>query len=161
MWEFISGIPPFDDRAYDLQLSISICKGERPKIIENIPQCYIDLMKRCWDEDPLKRPKSSEISKIINDWYEIISNTNIHDKNISNEVANNIMEFYKADKALKQKQTNLLTIKSYPRECRTSRLLDFIKLINQEVVYLSLDQEDEKKVLPRTECLDYVIVNSK
>ena len=54
MWEFTSGIPPFNDRAHDFQLCYNICKGERPEIIESTPQCYIDLMKKCWDEDPLK-----------------------------------------------------------------------------------------------------------
>ena len=44
MWEFTSGVPPFNDRAHDLQLCLSICKGERPKIIENTPQCYVNLM---------------------------------------------------------------------------------------------------------------------
>ena len=28
MWEFTSGITPFNNRAHDLQLSLSICKGE-------------------------------------------------------------------------------------------------------------------------------------
>ncbi len=37
MWEFTSGILPFDDRAHDFQLSLSTCKGERPEIIENTP----------------------------------------------------------------------------------------------------------------------------
>ncbi len=45
MWEIISGISLFNDRAYDLHLSLSICRGERPKIIENVSQCYINLMK--------------------------------------------------------------------------------------------------------------------
>src|SRR5688572_33297714 len=45
MWEFTSGIPPFNNRAHDLQLSISICKDERPEIIKNTPQCYVDLMR--------------------------------------------------------------------------------------------------------------------
>ncbi|RGB42182.1 kinase-like domain-containing protein, partial [Rhizophagus diaphanus] len=62
MWEFTSGVPPFKNRAHDLQLSLSICEdGERPKIIENTPKCYRDLMKKCWDEDPLKRPSSKEV----------------------------------------------------------------------------------------------------
>ena len=68
MWEFISGVPPFDDRAHDLQLSLSICRGERPKIPEitkTIPECYINLMKKCWDSDPLKRPTALEIGDII------------------------------------------------------------------------------------------------
>ena len=34
MWEIISGVPPFDDRPHDIQLSFSICKGERPEIIK-------------------------------------------------------------------------------------------------------------------------------
>jgi serine/threonine protein kinase len=75
MWEFISGVPPFDDRAHDLQLSLSICKGERPKIPEitkTIPKCYINLMKKCWDSDPLKRPTTSEIKDIIDSWFRII-----------------------------------------------------------------------------------------
>jgi serine/threonine protein kinase len=46
MWEFTSGVTPFNDRAHDIQLSLSICKGERPEIIENTPQCYVDLMKK-------------------------------------------------------------------------------------------------------------------
>jgi len=65
MWEFTSGIPPFSDRAHDLQLCLSICGGERPKIIENTPQCYIDLMKKCWDKDPLKRPIALDMYRNI------------------------------------------------------------------------------------------------
>src|SRR5581483_7491335 len=68
MWEFISGVTPFNDKAHDLQLCVSICKGERPEIIEGTPQCYIDLMKKCWDEDPSKRPSASEIMNIIKEW---------------------------------------------------------------------------------------------
>ncbi|PKY46521.1 kinase-like protein, partial [Rhizophagus irregularis] len=60
MWEFTSGVPPFNNRAHDIQLSLSICEGERPEIIENTPQCYVDLMKKCWDENPSKRPSSEK-----------------------------------------------------------------------------------------------------
>ena len=62
------GVPPFDDRPHDFHLSLSICKGERPEIIEGTPQCYIDLMKKCWDLDPLKRPSASELKIIIENW---------------------------------------------------------------------------------------------
>src|ERR1043166_1527140 len=68
MWELTSGVPPFDDRAHDFHLSLSICKGERPEIIDGTPQCYIDLMKKCWDLDPLKRPSASELKIIIGNW---------------------------------------------------------------------------------------------
>ncbi|RIA91095.1 kinase-like domain-containing protein, partial [Glomus cerebriforme] len=56
MWEFISGVPSFNNRAHDHELILSICEGERPEIIKNTPKCYIDLMEKCWDSDPSKRP---------------------------------------------------------------------------------------------------------
>ncbi|POG70964.1 hypothetical protein GLOIN_2v1612108, partial [Rhizophagus irregularis DAOM 181602=DAOM 197198] len=65
MWEFTSGVSTFNDKAHDLQLCLNICKGERPEIIENTPQCYVDLMKKCWDKNPSKRPSSEEVSDII------------------------------------------------------------------------------------------------
>ncbi|GES73680.1 kinase-like domain-containing protein [Rhizophagus clarus] len=68
MWEFTSGIPPFNNRVHNLQLCLSICKGERPDIVENTPQCYVDLMKKCWNEDPLKRPSTKGIVEIIDSW---------------------------------------------------------------------------------------------
>ena len=95
MWEFMSGVSPFDDRAHDLQLSLSICKGKRPEIIENTPQCYIDLMKKCWDEDPLKRPSSKEVVYIIKNWV-FLSNGENNVENISKELKSNIMEFINA-----------------------------------------------------------------
>ncbi|CAI2179164.1 19628_t:CDS:2 [Funneliformis geosporum] len=61
MWEFISGILPFNNEAYNFQLSLDINKGKRPEIIEDTPQCYINLMKRCWDMNSLKRPTALEI----------------------------------------------------------------------------------------------------
>ncbi|RIB28514.1 hypothetical protein C2G38_2059145 [Gigaspora rosea] len=44
-----------------------------------MPQCYVDLMKRCWDNDPKQRPKASEIYEVIEFWrnnYEILSKFN-------------------------------------------------------------------------------------
>ncbi|RGB29134.1 kinase-like domain-containing protein [Rhizophagus diaphanus] len=118
MWEFTSGIPPFNNRAHDIQLSLSICKGERPEIIENTPQCYVDLMKKCWDEDPLKRPSSEEVLKIIRKWIYFPYDKNI--KDIDEELKCNIMEFINAPI-----EHNILVTKSHPQACYTSRLLNF------------------------------------
>ena len=172
MWEFISGIPPFDDRAHDLQLNLSICRGERPKIPEitkTIPKCYINLMKKCWDYDPLKRPTASEISNIIDSWKNInyyydSHKTNIDHENIKDYIdeiinrktylnesqRNEIKEFWRADKTLAEEHANNLTTntfetsnhpnrKSHPQAYRTSRLLDFTKKINE-----ILDQEEKE-----------------
>jgi serine/threonine protein kinase len=94
MWEFTSKIPPFNNRAHNIQLALSICKGERPEIIENTPQCYIDLMKKCWDEDPLKRPSSKEILKIIENWIILPYREKVED--IDEELKCNIIEFINA-----------------------------------------------------------------
>ncbi|CAB5357119.1 unnamed protein product [Rhizophagus irregularis] len=94
MWEFTSGIPPFNDKAHDDQLSLSICKGERPEIIENTPQCYTDLMKKCWDKDPLKRPSSKKVLNIIEKWIILPHGKEIND--IDEELKSNIMEFMNA-----------------------------------------------------------------
>ncbi|CAB5179875.1 unnamed protein product [Rhizophagus irregularis] len=115
MWELTSGIPPFNDRAHDIQLSLGICKGERPEIIENTPQCYVDLMKRCWNEDPLKRPSSEEVLEIIKKWI-----FRFYNNEVSEELQSNIMEFINAPIG-----RNNLAIKSHPKACYTSRLLDF------------------------------------
>ncbi|RGB29784.1 kinase-like domain-containing protein [Rhizophagus diaphanus] len=94
MWEFTSGVPPFDGRPDDFQLSLSICEGERPEIIENTPQCYVNLMKKCWNEDPLKRPSSKEVLKIIEKWIILPDKTKAED--IDEGLKYNIMEFINA-----------------------------------------------------------------
>ncbi|RIB22098.1 kinase-like domain-containing protein, partial [Gigaspora rosea] len=61
MWELTSGCRPFCDRAYDVDLVLSICDGSRPEITEDTPQCWAILMQKCWCSEPLKRPSISEI----------------------------------------------------------------------------------------------------
>ncbi|CAB4430473.1 unnamed protein product [Rhizophagus irregularis] len=119
MWEFTSGIPPFNNRAHDIQLSLSICKGERPEIIENTPQCYVDLMKKCWDKNPLKRPSSKEVLNIIKKWICLPYNMEV--KDINEELKYNIMEFINAPIG----HNNNLATGSHSQTYYTSRLLDF------------------------------------
>ncbi|EXX54257.1 kinase-like domain-containing protein [Rhizophagus irregularis DAOM 181602=DAOM 197198] len=118
MWEFTSGIPPYNNRAHDIQLSLSICEGKRPEIIENTPQCYVDLMKKCWDKDPLKRPSSKEVLKIIYEWIFPPYGKKIEE--INEELKCNIMEFINAPIG-----HNNLATESHSQAFYTSRLLDF------------------------------------
>ena len=96
-------------------------------------------MKKCWDEDPLKRPNASEIGSIIFGWI-----SKITERKILEESKSIAIEFYKADKVLEQKQTNILNTsdaihKSHSQAYHTSRLLDFTTKLNE-----ILDQEDIK-----------------
>ncbi|GES94194.1 kinase-like domain-containing protein [Rhizophagus clarus] len=109
MWEFTSGIPPFHNEIHDHQLALSICKGKRPEIIKNTPKCYIDLMEKCWNSDPSKRPTVEMVEHIISQWLRCI-NEFYYDENsfTANTIQfkNDIDEFAKANKALSQEQTD-------------------------------------------------------
>ncbi|EXX75233.1 Cmk1p [Rhizophagus irregularis DAOM 197198w] len=150
MWEFTSGVPPFNNRAHDIQLSLSICKGERPEIIENTPQCYVDLMKRCWNEDPLKRPSSKEVLEIIKKWVICPD-----DEEVNNELKSNIMEFINAPIG----QYNNLVTQSHPKAFYTSRLLNFTSKKLNEII----ESEDSQASIEANEMLvsedlnDYII----
>ncbi|EXX50166.1 Cdc15p [Rhizophagus irregularis DAOM 197198w] len=133
MWEFTSGVPPFNDREHDLQLSFSICKGERPEIPENTPQCYVDLMKKCWDEDPLKRPSSEEVLNTIEKWIFIPNRININE-----ELINQIMEFINAPIEHKNPITEF-----HSQACYTSRLLNFTSKKLNDIL--------------KSECLDCIV----
>ena len=82
-------------------------------------------MKKCWNEDPLKRPDILDIKNIIINWHRSIS------KGISEKSRKNVLEFYKADKILKQQSDILYTSKSHSQAYHTSRLLGFTKQLNE------------------------------
>ena len=65
MWEMTSGVPAFHNIPHDLNLSLDICRGIRPEIIEGTMPEYVELMKRCWDNDPEKRPTANELKEIF------------------------------------------------------------------------------------------------
>jgi hypothetical protein len=58
-------------------LALAICKGLRPQFQIKVPQMLENLIKRCWDADPLKRPNSRELSQVLLDWQlEVTKNDN-------------------------------------------------------------------------------------
>ncbi|UZO10110.1 uncharacterized protein OCT59_001708 [Rhizophagus irregularis] len=124
-----------------------------------------DLMKRCWNEDPLKRPSSKEVLKIIEKWIFCPDNDEVND-----ELKSNIMEFINAPIG----QHNNLVTKSHPKACYTSRLLDFTSKKLNEILesedlqaYYSSQSTSEKvnEILEnedsQAEDLDDCIVNLK
>src|SRR5207302_8714922 len=61
MWEIFAGYPPFDDGAHDADLIFRICEGLRPPILPSMPDYYAQMMQKCWDADPSKRPIIEEL----------------------------------------------------------------------------------------------------
>ncbi|RGB35243.1 kinase-like domain-containing protein, partial [Rhizophagus diaphanus] len=150
MWEFTSGIPPFNHEAHDHHLSLSICRGERPEIIKNTPKYYIDLMKNCWDSNPSNRPTIRMLENIVSEWIRCVNkyyrinrdgNYRFEVSNIDNQLKNDMFEFVEANKALVQKQTNISIAQNHSQAYYTSRKLTEI-----------LVQED-------SECLECIIKN--
>ncbi|GBC01061.1 hypothetical protein RclHR1_04050004 [Rhizophagus clarus] len=166
MWEFTSGIPPFNNRAHDLQLSLSICKGERPEIIENTPQCYVDLMKKCWSEDPFKRPSAKEVIDVFENWIfrpRDYNNKKISNDNISKELKSNIMDFINAPIG----NNNFIT-EFHPQACYTSRLHDFTsgkvnEILESECLNYIVDDKSSERLgeVVESECLEYIVDNIK
>jgi serine/threonine protein kinase len=71
MWEIFSGAAvPFNHSSHSsrLQFQFQVCNGLRPPTMEGTPQCYMDLMKRCWDENPENRPSAVKIEEIFTEW---------------------------------------------------------------------------------------------
>ncbi|CAB4410623.1 unnamed protein product [Rhizophagus irregularis] len=68
MWELTTGCIPFVNVKHDKLLVYKILHGERPKITEDTPECYANLMKSCWDSDPKKRPSIKDIRITLGDW---------------------------------------------------------------------------------------------
>ena len=84
MWEIFAGHPPFNDIAHDHCLIFQICEGLRPQILPEIPDDYAQMMQKCWDMGPSKRPTIRELwrfsNKKLKEIYEgrIDSNNNIN-----------------------------------------------------------------------------------
>src|SRR5256885_2676915 len=121
MYFVATGSQPFSDCAHDQNLAIRICNGIRPEITEKeAPKCYIDLMKKCWDQNPDNRPNAKEIGDEIKSFCNLKSKYDDKD-------TWKIVEQFKD--AYKYKKSNLLAIENnqtttHPQAIYTSRLLN-------------------------------------
>ncbi|RIB25662.1 kinase-like domain-containing protein [Gigaspora rosea] len=91
MWEILYGKPVFFDQnpklQSELQYQIQVCNGLRPHIYENTATCYADLMKKCWNMYPKKRPTAKEIYDTFAEWQNneiILSELSDSDKKLQN-----------------------------------------------------------------------------
>src|SRR6185437_3220863 len=68
-YEICTGLPPYYNIAHDGTLAIKICQGLRPNSNYKVPQLILDIIKQCWDPDPLKRPKVNEILELFRRYH--------------------------------------------------------------------------------------------
>ncbi|RHZ44146.1 hypothetical protein Glove_756g19 [Diversispora epigaea] len=128
MYEIVTAQRPFADKAHDTYLMIDICNGVRPKVpdfmLNWIPEWYLDLMYRCWSDDPSKRPTSVELSNLFIDvllkFYDNIMDNNvmqqleIADENQKNTSESQMQELF---------ELFLYSSKSHPQSCYIGRYI--------------------------------------
>ncbi|RIB10551.1 kinase-like domain-containing protein [Gigaspora rosea] len=92
MVELSTGQRPFDGYQFNEELAVKICIGLRSEFAPGTPECYIELAKQCMDSDPQKRPPAYKIRNTLNNWYNIIKqsdNVDLDNEDVDNEDANN------------------------------------------------------------------------
>ncbi|RIA90863.1 kinase-like domain-containing protein [Glomus cerebriforme] len=73
MWELASGDEPYSDYETDDEdeLILDIINGARPNDVIGTPKCYHELMQKCLDADPEKRPTTLDILKELKTFTKI------------------------------------------------------------------------------------------
>ncbi|KAK8843302.1 hypothetical protein M9Y10_025157 [Tritrichomonas musculus] len=103
------------------QLAKYVVEGGRPDINSNeIPDCFIDLMRKCWDSDPEKRPTFDEIVTEIKTNKRFITGLNIDEE-----------EFRSYQKLIESKQNDAIVISK--KERNVSNDIDEIDLSNYQI----------------------------
>jgi serine/threonine protein kinase len=113
MWEISSEQTPFINYEHDYNLAINIINGIRPKVVLGTPVEYENLMKQCWDADPLKRPDIHTL------WWKM-QNMNLNyqrmpDELFQSEMRNNL-ELNKASSLINSTNSKLFTSKVHQFE---------------------------------------------
>ncbi|PKB99924.1 kinase-like protein [Rhizophagus irregularis] len=124
--------PPLYETAYDSNLALSICDGKRPQVIKGTPACYVELMKKCWDPDPSKRPTAQEMAEIFNKWTQIFSKDELNEeeKSIKDQFVSSDLERLKSSRPTR-------IFRELSTRPLTSRLLPTVSLSNQDLLNLS------------------------
>jgi len=128
-----TGKQSFSNCAHDQYLALNICNGIRPEVNEpELPKCYIDLMKKCWNSNPNNRPNATEILKLIDLYFYSYKYDNFTFKRIVKikkeqqhyEIEKQFKEaeeYRKSHLTLIDEETRLTT---HPQAVYTSRLLN-------------------------------------
>ena len=97
----------------------------RPESDYKIPQLILDIIKQCWNSDPLKRLKAEELEELLKKLYDDYIKYKLnHDKD--SLIYKQIIEADEINKQLPSITTAIATLSI--SHSHTSRLLDFKNL---------------------------------
>ncbi|CAG8493792.1 15971_t:CDS:2, partial [Funneliformis mosseae] len=120
-YEAATGLAPYSDMAHENFLAVKICEGLRPSSNYVIPQLILDLIQRCWDADPSKRPDAENLCnslKYLNDSYF---------GDFNSLICKQTHEASDINEGLLDSSTNYLSNETHPKAIYTSRLLKKIE----------------------------------
>ncbi|CAI2178842.1 2677_t:CDS:2, partial [Funneliformis geosporum] len=150
IWELTTGCKPFANVEHDYKLIYEIIDRTQPEITEDTPECYANLMKRCWDSNTSNRPSIKEICRTVGDWY--ISGKNKKEFKQAENQRLELIKLRKIGPELSEKHLNAIyTSRAFSR----SSINSLVKSLNIKQEYISIEQEDD------TQCLSLAKINCK
>src|SRR4051794_38068511 len=126
--EIMTVVPPFNDQPHNHYLALDICRGLRPHIKTGTPEFLKELIKKCWDANPEKRPTSKEIYGTLLD--------HMYNDETLEELSYNVDEL-----------TNIIH-QTHPQAIYTSRSLNFPDLPEP------INCPNQQEFVSSRECLD-------
>ena len=74
LYEIVTGQHPFKD-SIPFQIMKKVAAGERPEFVGSVPEVFKDLIERCWNQEPEKRPTFEEIVDQLKNNPKFITDT--------------------------------------------------------------------------------------
>ncbi|CAB4414725.1 unnamed protein product [Rhizophagus irregularis] len=165
MNEFLSEEIPYGDISHDEFLAVKICKGQRPKISEDVPRLLADLIVKCWDAEIENRPTAKELYKIFKKWNDEIVSSNLtsedenedNENNESNEGSGKNSQYSEICNQIKKSiyTSRLLNFKNLPKPVNSSDFSSF--QFNSDAKYAI----QSTLANPISECLDIQLSESE
>ncbi|RIB15486.1 hypothetical protein C2G38_2093062 [Gigaspora rosea] len=94
MWEILYGKTISYNQKLDMSnLGLLLCYRDlRPAVNKEAPQCYVNLMRKCWDKNSEKRSSAKELCEIFEKWQN--DEGILLELNESNSLLENIEDSY-------------------------------------------------------------------
>ncbi|RIA85962.1 kinase-like domain-containing protein [Glomus cerebriforme] len=122
-YEVCTGLPPYHDIDHEEFLAIKICEGLRPTSNYEVPQLILDVIVKCWDADPSKRPK---IAELLNELIDLRYNNSTISEQFKE--VDEINEKSSSQTVPSLSSTGMLSYTTHSQAIYTSRILDFKNL---------------------------------